>query len=252
MNEKLLANDLLNNFDIKKYDVCKEWGADQWLIALSKRSELRYFLRSLKGKISDSPMPREVMKGQRKHFLTVAEERLKNPIEDGKVAIRTTVPVVLRDFLISDLDTASEIIEWLDPSQLRGISLQSIAKANLKPQSMVYVAVNLEAPDTIIQEKFSNWLKKTRSRSGISPKHSDLTFKDNDFSIWHSQRLLPFLDLVFWAKLSGTEITQAEIAAKLFPGFDDPMGRMRSIVKNAMTLINRECVEALSRQSQAY
>ena len=252
MNEKSPTNNLLKNFDVKKYDSCKEWGAEQWMMALSRRAEIRYFLRSLKGKVTQSSMPRPVMKGEKEFFLKVAEERLMNPADLSNAGPRVVVPAVIRDFMVSDLVAASEMVEWLDPVQLRGVSLQSIAKANCKPQSMVYVAVDLDSPDTMIQEKFANWLEKTRSRSGIRPKYSDLTFKEYDFSKWHSQHLLPYLDLVFWAKLNGTDITQDEIAAKVFPGLDDPMGRIRSIGKSALKLISREYVEALARQTQAY
>lgn len=257
MKQATTNQDWLNDFKVENYDVCESWGAHEWLLALSQRSVLRHYFRALNGKVKDIPLSKEILSNEREFFLKVAQERMLNPMQNTAGTPYTVVPCALRDFYLSDCLRIEDIVmkSGVMKSGLQGYrwsTLRDIVKAMGEP-SFTFLGIDLEYPDSILQEKFTNWLTKVRAETGIEVKHSDaISIKDHIFLKWHSQKLLPYLDVIFCARLSSFDLTQDQIGQMLFPSLDDTKDRLKSIPKNALRLLSRETMMVLARQNQRY
>ena len=115
------------------------------------------------------------------------------------------------------------------------------------------ISVNLGASDDLLNKEFKDWIKKTRKEANISQIRR--SYFDNDFQDWHLQRLLPYLDLMFWAETHKKSFTQAQIGLTLFPNnYDGNSGEKvrKTIIPNAEKLISDEVVLALTRQAHNF
>lgn len=250
---------VLEGFNVAKYNACEEWDAKMWQMALSERVYMRYLLRPHEGvTLTKGPMPRSIFVDQRDFYLGVAEARIKDPIRTREASDRSPriyAPSVISDFMLTDIFNVTDIATNAEESGLqeyKWMCLRDVEKAIGRPSNRLYVGIDLHAPDVVILEKFGNWLKKTRNASGITPKYPAPSFKDKDFKKWHTDKLLPYLDLAFWGKMSGHALTETDMGNKLFPSDFEPRTKMRSIATNALRLISRECVLTLATQCQTY
>jgi hypothetical protein len=242
----------LTLFNIEKYNPCKFWTSGQWLRALSERSQLRYFLRTNKDKLIKEPLRPEIMVGVNEHFLQVAEMRLADPLDITGGNTISVVPAILRDFSLSDSAYAESVFGNGQAPLDRRTRLRDVVEGESSASHMFYIAVDLDASDTVIKQKFSNWLDQTRRHSGYVPRYPDLGINEQTLLKWANQRLLAYLDLIFWSKLSRHQLTQDQIGKKLYPRVEDASDRMRSISKNALRIIRKDTVNALSLMSQTY
>lgn len=253
---------ILEQFDVEKYNACEDWNAKKWLIALSQRVYIQNFLHLHKGGITKGPMPEKLLLKNADLFLKLAEARIEDPIPTRETSAsipRLCSPSVISDFMLTDLYSILNITENAKKNglqELKGLRLKDVEKAIGLPLNTFYLAIDLNASDAVILEKFDNWLKRARNESGIEPKHSGKRFNESDFKSWHFGKLLPYLDLVSWAKLSGYALSEREIGEKLFPTSDDNDAdlriKMRAIDKKALRLISKEYVTTLTIQCQLY
>lgn len=128
----------------------------------------------------------------------------------------------------NDMDLAYEVMEFVDlplyASQNR-TSLHAIAD------------VDLTMPDAILVEAFKAWLATVREEFYIdSPKQ----YRRPDFASWVRLGVLPYLDLVSWAELTGKSIPNRLMASLLFPTGDGGEETIRKTTAPiAMEMIGR-------------
>lgn len=135
---------------------------------------------------------------------------------------------------------------------LEGTAAWKMHREYLEYQKPFFIAVDLGVSNERLMKDFKDWLKKTRAAVGVAPKIG--LFDETDFLRWHEQRLLPFLDLTFWAATRGKRIQQFVMGCRLFP--DDleksPESRVRkTVAPNALEIVSEEVVSALIAQSRS-
>jgi hypothetical protein len=115
------------------------------------------------------------------------------------------------------------------------------------------VNVDLSATDEQIRKDFDDWLAGWRNHSDVSfLKIQKKLFTQADFDYWVEYGVIPYLDLVFVARVEGKKITQNQLARLIFPHeYDvDPVERIRKVTKpTAERLINNEVYRTLFTQS---
>ncbi|MBV4480548.1 DUF6387 family protein [Pseudomonas khavaziana] len=127
-----------------------------------------------------------------------------------------------------DMDLAYQVMEFVDlplhASQNR-TSLHAIAD------------VDLSMPDAILVDAFKAWLATVREELHLdSPKQ----YRRPDFSSWVRLGVLPYLDLVSWAELTGQSIPNRLMASLLFPAGDGGEETIRKTTAPiAMEMIGR-------------
>jgi len=247
---------ILEHFKRSNYDACKDWGAKEWLLALSERAAVRHFLRNLKGGLAKSSLPTPIFTNERHFFRKEAERRLVAPTNISDNTPYAIAPVVLSAYSSSDLAKRFEsVLALANERATKGEAISFLAdfvKQHFSSDRDCYLSINLDAPDSIIRKKFENFIQKAREVSGVSPLYPQRIFVEHDFVRWRSQQLLPYLDLVFWAKMNDYPMKQDEIGERLFPNLDDARDRVRSLPKNALKLISREYLHALATEMQTF
>lgn len=73
------------------------------------------------------------------------------------------------------------------------------------------IRVNLSDNDDILIESFKNWLADKRKS-----RHSR-RFSDTDFLKVKQYKVIPYIDLILWSKITGNKITNKQLAELLFP-----------------------------------
>ncbi|WP_367256491.1 DUF6387 family protein [Pseudomonas sp. stari2] len=74
--------------------------------------------------------------------------------------------------------------------------------------------VDLTMPDTVLLEAFKTWLVKAKSDFYLS---SGKQYRKPDLSAWRRLGVLPYIDLISWAELSGKSIPNRVMANAIFP-----------------------------------
>lgn len=118
-----------------------------------------------------------------------------------------------------------------------------------------YARVNLHASDEQLKRDFELWLAMERKRRNQpAPKKN---FNDVDFDSWHESSVLPYIDIMWWAKTMGIKISQHTIAQAIFPnaygvGSDfDPLGKLKTTKKKVEYLMNYETLKLLEIQANS-
>lgn len=114
-----------------------------------------------------------------------------------------------------------------------------------------FISVDLNSTDECLAEEFKKWLKTTRKDANFKITRS--VFCKDDFSRWHTQRLLPYLDLAFWAETQGKKFANVTIGEALFPdelekNVEDVV--RRTVAPHALQIACHEVVLALTEQSE--
>jgi hypothetical protein len=91
------------------------------------------------------------------------------------------------------------------------------------PLHQMFISVDLCAPDDILRKEFKTWLKQIRKDTQLPTLTDEIN--SVDFTNWHSERLLPFLDLTFWKIIHNEEIDYEEIGNTLYPGDESIKGK---------------------------
>lgn len=100
------------------------------------------------------------------------------------------------------------------------------------PIHQMFIGVDLCAPDDILVKDFKSWLKQIRKNTELPSITNE--FNNEDFADWHTERLLPFLDLTFWATMHDKEINYDEIGKALYPCGD------KSATKEAINILEQK------------
>lgn len=132
----------------------------------------------------------------------------------------------------------SEVASWsFDP-----YAYDLVAKVN----------VDLSATDEQLRRDFNFWLAEWRHDSDLSHmKIKKKLFTQADFDCWVEYGVIPYLDLLFIAKVESKKITQNQMARLIFPDEYgvDIVERIRKVTKpTAEGLINNETHRTLSAQ----
>ena len=128
---------------------------------------------------------------------------------------------------------SGEIDEELDNLLKQPIDLlihnQSKKRSRSAYHDNLSVDVNLQAPDKVIIDDFSRWLKAARSEFKMPAQKLFTKAKSDDLIAYG---VLPYLDLTLWAALEQVRIPYAVMADALFPdaGVDTPY-RVRRVTK---------------------
>lgn len=120
----------------------------------------------------------------------------------------------------------------------------------------VPVSVDLAATDDRILMDFTAWLATARAlvkqHSGKDPPPK--RFSQAEFGKWHSNRVLPYIDIRLFSDLLGVPLTQQQIGDLLFP--DDLDANVaekirKTVIPAATELMSYRVLEALQGQASA-
>ncbi|MBS1208796.1 MAG: hypothetical protein H6R19_1194 [Proteobacteria bacterium] len=270
-----------NGFDISRYEICKDWGVHEWAIALAIRYKVRtnWILGCGRG-VKDTP------KNMMEDVRNIAAGLFKDPIGPSEYLKpcdirqqRLVKDQSVLDWLYPAVYLEDEFNEWLrraivwfvenplDPffnykksKRLKAI-LEDIRLVEETPAWVVrekidssdvehYVSVDLNGTDEHVIADFVAWLNETRKKSGVCVKLKRKS--KEDFDSWHKYRLLPYLDLSFYAEVFSIKIRNEDYATYLFNddievSVDERIRRTTKI--NAENLISKGFVSSLIKQA---
>lgn len=263
-------DEVLRNFDIRAYDVTREWSVCEWEFALARR---RHFIRNpdLYRQLYDIDETVQRLLDTAlltahpgDHVFDPTVTDLMNFAAWGFRDIIKSQPDVATACVEessgpppfeSDLDEGSE--EWYqkllesvqdeEPNPLASGSFNKLLAAKYESDT-AYVEVQLSAPDEIIISDFRKWLASVRQDSAFD--HSPVRrFTEKELRRWSSNQVLPFLDLRISAWAAGVEIPYHALGEILFPQRDvDVAEKVRKgtlpLAEELMTLEQGEALQA--------
>jgi|GEM_PF-2237710 len=290
-SRQLPATNVPDVFDLSAYDVCESWGLQEWAAALSFRMEARQRWRRTYLLWKDESIPSV----ETRRFQEVAFRLLRNPLSyEWRMQPFRSRPSSISDQSVadyfdarhsvddprysewferswrawenpiefpSDKDTAEQISQkesiQLDHQMVDATPAWKMHREVAEFDGRFFIAVDLGASDDHLVKEFEAWIKKTRLAANLKPIHRQ--FNKIHFIRWHEQRLLPYLDLVFWAETHGKRIKHNKIGSALFPDADPDAsielgseGHVRkTIAPNALGIVSEEFVSALFVQLRA-
>ncbi|MBC3863743.1 hypothetical protein H8K32_16670 [Undibacterium jejuense] len=270
-------------FHISNYNVCASWGLQQWTDALLSRWRIRVHWKLACQNGTSDKAPAHLIQNVR----DTAKKMLSHPLTtDSGLPLYSPHTSPIKDqsaynfFSDADIINEPEYLSWHarfkhalyyhfaedeDGNEvIEGEFEKSIAsdiqlvletpawkmhrEVSKHPKDFM-ISVNLGASNELLMKEFKDWIKKTRKEANIPQIHG---FYDNDdFEVWHRERLLPLMDLMFWADVHKESITQAQIGLALFPNdYERDLGEKirKTTIPNAKKLISKEVVLALTYQ----
>lgn len=105
---------------------------------------------------------------------------------------------------------------WMDMFHEEDLGIGEFAPIILEDELNPYIDIDLRANDEKIIEDFQDWLNKKRT----SQRQSKSDYKrvtDGDIKSFIEYKVLAYIDLFLWGKLSGAPLTQPQIGNLLFP-----------------------------------
>ena len=280
-------------FDLGAYDQCTTWKLEDWCSALSLRMRLnaawdRYWQFG-EPNMSQETMdgfPYQLM--SQRELLEAAEHILRNPlIAELPRAHPSVSGICIRDQSVTDLFNGADDFKnpgyepWaasysemppypgffaeLENAPLGAAECEQVVlemtngtqawKMKTDVEGLIphefFIAVSLNASDDQLCSEFRSWLKEIRRNVGLKSHVANVG--EANFKRWHKERLLPFIDLSFWATTRRTKFTNASIGRVLFPNHEEGKGSVDEIVRRTTTvraneLLSHVFVSALFRQ----
>lgn len=92
---------------------------------------------------------------------------------------------------------------------------RALHESGINDDREVAVKVNLNASDEHLVADFKTWLAETRKARGLTVQRQRV--KTAELQDWARFRILPYLDLQFWARTHGFQITHQVMGLALFP-----------------------------------
>lgn len=271
-----IAKKIPKEFELKNYNGCASWGAKEWYQALVIRRELFYCAQYDDQHWRQCGIdPKAAILSLMKHLLSIerdGEDEFMKPdwmpvsdqlIEDfflGALLVREDKNYALlferilkrrlwHSAFNEDSSKGGEV-DWNAPAwhfhkkYFPNVDEQS----ETNKLAQFCVAVDLRASDELIRFQFDQWLRSTRQAAGI-PSVANLG--QNKLLDWHSDRLLPYLDLRAWAQINSCRISASDYLDVLFPAGERGDERaIRGIDKKAMEMVSADMIFAL--QCEAY
>lgn len=280
----LQITDVPDEFKLSAYDICESWKLNEWALALSSRSSLRknWSLACAAGKSSlvPSKMIDDNKLAALRYFIKpLGDESSLFSTENCVAPIRNQTVADFFEGHACFIDPAYEY--WANHFELSGLivdgdtnllqhdvfdaELTESARTGAKVCSEkaswemhnevseflnpFFIAVDLGAPDDFLQHEFKVWLKSVRKAAGVNLIRR--TVNASDLKRWHEQRLLPYLDLAYWAMIHEKRITLPNFALALFPDkFDEGVEDIvrKTTQPRASEIIGDEFLSALRLQ----
>jgi hypothetical protein len=128
---------------------------------------------------------------------------------------------------------------------------KAVRDAGIDDDGEVQLSVNIHASDEQLIADFGKWLTEHKQRRGLVLQKNKV--RSVDFQDWHRYKVLPYLDLKFWAKTHGLEITNQLLGIALFP--DEYEVALSDRIRKVVTplgrrLANEEFCTLLRAQAQ--
>ncbi|WP_250522911.1 MULTISPECIES: DUF6387 family protein [unclassified Caballeronia] len=224
-------------FDIRKYDVCSDFGWSEWYANLMQRT-LRLMMFEQGAHFQD-----EMRQGLLSRFENPIAESMK--IEEGDGYSKPIFRSQVTDMSAFDhLTGFFSIPPELDPNNKYRKAVSAIQRDIDDNESddnetkeacsvldvphwefdldmgydlsgKVHATVDLFASEEKLVEDFRMWLRATRTKLGVPNLKRRYTVAD--MADWARFRILAYLDLTMWAALSKVSLTQQQIGVALFP-----------------------------------
>lgn len=213
-------DDLPSWYSLEKYAACASFDALQWLHQLERRSELLklhpdFFITEQ----PEDDLLKSVAMCIWKGTLTEDATALRNDPTGSTSEIESATPPV-RDVFVLDLwrqayldeienrkgklspekaerwrvigDNSAKLNDWLK-SKHSTIEIDHY-RPNTPPAPVI--TVDMRATDSVLIDAFTNWLKEKRKHQAFAfSKREKPAYKD-----WARYGLLPYIDLMTWAK----------------------------------------------------
>ena len=269
-------NSVPDDFDISIYDVCASWGLKDWVEELSARSFMSYvFAKERERKLTDELRGSYVEQAE---LLLLTPLRSIPPIPD--IYLSPLMDQSAEEFFrghrvlsdsryrawvqrMEDAEKFGDLVEDgdldLDEEICRNVReyLSSpawkIHRDSLGQVKRFFIGVDLNATDDYLVKQFRSWIARTRAEANIKPKQ--WLFSDKRFEKWHKDRLLPYLDLTFWAIINRKKLSPADVEENFFPdrltGFPGEYVT-KKVAKEAIKLISDETLYALNVELRTY
>jgi len=283
--KRLKCSDIPKEFQISTYDACESWGVDEWAFALSVRRSMRLHWKLACSEGKNESVPQHMLNRIQEDALKLLIQPL---VVDRKVNLFIDRQSSIRDQSVSDFFggyfafSDPHYSEWAEmysylmfykfavneggvdvidsdedkKIQSNNLRIDTTAAWKMDRERMAFpnkffISVDLGASDQSLVKEFKTWIKRTRIEAGIESIRRP--FNKNDFMEWREQRLLPYLDLTFWAATQRASFTQATIANALFPSYDDlnedVVAKVRkTVAPNALGIVSDEVVSAMNGQ----
>jgi hypothetical protein len=252
------VRDLPDWFDLGKYKEAESFGAAEWLGQLTYRMKLRRRLL----------MPSWIWQFETRED-AIARELLRlslNPIElfPGDMAHFPSLGSPIADIKMTDLwlqarrdrphnapekcDTweAKRWIAIAEGTKIKGFQFNELVLTPLEGgPGHPCIKVDLQVADAVLKKSFDQWLRhqrKTQPRNVANPKNEH-------YSRWARNGLLPYLDLSFWAMMTKNDIPDRVMSAAL-NRHDHEVGES-NIRKNVAVLAKRLMRDLTHLKAQA-
>lgn len=82
---------------------------------------------------------------------------------------------------------------------------------------VAFAKVDLNTPNSIILQNFEKWLREVKKTHRHLTVIRERKFSDLDSRKWFQSSVLPYLDLMYWQKVEGIEISRRLIENAIFP-----------------------------------
>lgn len=267
MPSKLLP--IPTEFQLSSYDACKEWGAMEWYKALYIRALMRN-CNKFNGTDRQS------------HQLDAMRFVLNPLIQDDSLHRPALMPIL--DQTVEEFFHGNTLVHddkeyrlWYERQKSAAefhclpheaplldaniytrmevcfqpaweMHRQLLPPLPMQSNERFFISVDLNAPDNFLIECFERWIKDTRTKANVPSKKNVSVAKH--FNKWHIDRILPYLDLSFWAEANQKHISQSKYLETLFKGFDYDEKKIGDVKAEALYLLSDTNINAL--KSQAY
>jgi len=232
MKKRLInkLSDLPEEFSLKNYEATKYFGIADWLVNLEFRA-LR--MDSPGNSVADKASSEYILKNALlpfnvcEAFLTLAITKDIGPSQVRGQSVKDALGAYYffneDDRLKKYTDAFLLTVTKDDESALSSAySLlnetpmwKAMHEAGVNIDGEVDLTVNLQASEEQLVSEFRSWIKKTKQELGIDvPKNK---ISDQDIENLDAFKVLPYLDLVYWAKTENCEISNQTIGLALFP-----------------------------------
>jgi hypothetical protein len=225
-------------FSLEKYSGLADFSYQQWCNLILSRVELQRII-PLHSK-SSPPAPEASSLDQESYFQYLAEFRQnseslmldvktklqQSPLSDFGYEISTggfKIPEnesTVRMLNVGHVNHISDELRALNaaPSELIDPILKKRRKYDPSPlPPLAHVAVVLDAPEEKILGDFKAWLKGWRAQAGFV---NEMEYEKGP-ETWLEERIVPYFDLQLVASTQGKKISEALLAATVFPDVNE-------------------------------
>lgn len=270
-------NKIPASFSLSKYDEVAQFDAAQWFVNLEKRYLLleqstlfdesyKFFKNRIKKDIMsllENPIV-TIEKCDGTSLLGIQDDAvmsLKNK-DFFELLLYTDLFYEEKDFqnLIDLIGNVSSPMTMIGPTNSKS-SEKYFWNADISPRGMAFAKINLLASDETLVNDFKVWVRREKEKRTIhfvNNKATKLSEKIHkhaptqaDFNQWHSNKILPYLDLIIWAKENQVKLTHDQLGEVLFAnsGVDDSTLKItRSTKPKADELMNRNILMIFASQ----